>query len=428
MERVYPYLDQASELNVLIVDGGMRGQALRYSVERSARAGHIAVTGFTPSAYPHEEVTRVLHRAYDASADLVIVGQDAAIAAGVADACAFEGIACFAPTAQQARLETSKSHTKELAEANAIPSAAYAAFENTPDTVRQAHLFIDELGERSVVKDDGLASGKGVIVNSNNTDGHRALDELFAGKHSNEGRLVVIEEYLDGRERSGHAWTSYEDYALFPPCEDHKQLQAGDKGPNTGGMGAVLRPAWLDPAVAQAEDKAVMEMIISAYPDIVGVSFPGFKGGKLLEVNMRFGSPEWEAYCRVLDSDFLEHVVACVNGRLGGEIINWSNDYALSLVGAAPGYPLETNHHERITGLEEARQVPSVEIFLGNVALEYGELYSKGKRLFAITSRGPNLRYVRQQTLAAMDMIRVGGKPAVYREDIGMRPLHGYQN
>lgn len=424
---IYPALEQKEQLNILVVDGGMRGRALDWTLKKSTRCGNAAITPFNTRVRPDQEVQRITSLAVEQATDLVVIGQDNALAAGQVDALRALGIAAFGPTQHKARIESSKTFMKQVAADYDIPTAGYESFGNSPSEKRRAHAFADTLGGMAVAKDDGLAQGKAVIVCDSNETVHRAIEGLYAGKHSNEGRRLIIEEYLEGRERSGHAFMGYGQFALFPPSEDHKQLSVGDKGPNTGGTGVVTRPEWLDPIMAAEQDAHTLRGLTKALPNAAMIAYPGYKG-KLLEVNARPGSPDWEAYCRILDSDFLEHVIACIHGRLADEVINWSHDHAMSLVGMARGYPVNEQivRGEIITGLELARQVPSVEIFLGSVAIEDDVIYSNGGRLFAITARGPSLHYIRQQTQTAMELIRVGGKVAVFREDIGMRPLHGY--
>lgn len=416
-EVLYPDLKSKDSLNILVVDGGMRGEALRWKLGQSDRAGTITVTPFNISG--NKEIKRINALSLATDTDLAVVSQDNALASGVVDSLQSIGIPAFGPSKDNARIESSKVFMKEVASQESIPTSAYKAFINRDD----AHRFVDVMGDLMVIKDDFLAEGKASVVCTSNREGHRAVEKMFNRNYSNLGELIIIEAFSDGRERSGHAVVSNQEYLLFPTAEDHKQLLSDDQGPMTGGMGVITPAPWLDAHDGEVKDEDTIKKLLHALPNYKGVLYPGYKGSDLLEVNARFGSPEIEAYVRNMRSDLLEHMVATVNQKLGNETIVWDSRFAISVVGAAVGYPdaQRITRGQVIGGLEAARAVEGIQIFLGSVAIQDGTIYSNGGRLFAVTATGDTPDKALATALEAMDKISVGNQAPIFREDIGKR-------
>lgn len=421
MSEALPYekLAEKDNLNVLIVDGGMRGQALQWALQQGARAGHIDTEPFGNSLNPEGEARRIIE--WSKAYDLVLIGQERALAAGIVGRLLNIGIPACGPTEAQARPETDKAHAKQMFMDLGLPTAPYATFWH--DQLDAADAYIDELGDVGVIKDAYLADGKGVGVFTTNKEGHELLRRMRRGDFSNKGELLVIEAFSEGPEWSGHASISGQTYDIWPAAEDHKQVGRGDTGLMGGGSGVVSPLEWLDPATAYHKVEQTISGLLTVVPNVHGFAFPGFKGEDVLEVNMRTGSTETETHVRNMDSDFLEHVVAIMNGTLDQHRLRWKDGYAVSIVGMAPGYPdkdaIVTG--ELITGLEAAREVEDVVIFLGSVAVQDGELFSTGGRLFAVTARGNTVAKALERALIAMNKLRVGGQVPNHRDDIGKR-------
>lgn len=417
----YPELETKEKLDVLIVDGGMRGEALKWKFEQSERAREVHKTTFDRNK-PISEVARVGRMAIELGIDFALVGQDDALNAGVVDHLRARRIPTCGSTAQDARLEASKAWMKQLCRELGLPTAHHNTF--THERRRAAHDFVDTLGSRMVVKDDFLARGQGVKVCHSNSEAHTAVDDMFDRKFNNLGELILVEEFSEGRERSGHASISGPQRAIWPAAEDYKQLLDGDKGPMTGGFGSITPVPGLNPEGAFEQDDYTISKLQSKILDHEGFWYPGYKGVDLLEVNVRTGSTETEAYVRNMLSDFLEHCIAIVNGNLSNHPIEWQSGYAISLVGASEGYPDpdKVKQGQLITGLEQAREVESTEIFLGGAAVEDGKIYTTGvSRNLVVSVRGDSPDETLERGLEAMSLIRIGGKPPLHRTDIGKR-------
>lgn len=414
----YENLDTNDAINVLVVDGGMRGEALKWILGQGERAGVIDTTPFD-SQRPDAEVKRIGQLA-NSSYDMLLVGQEDAQHAGIVDHASIPACGLIS---EQSRLESSKSFMKELAMQLGEPTAPYKVFPNSTQGRLKGHSFIDELGDLGVVKDDFLAQGKAASVFTSNTDGHVLFNDMLAGKFSNRGQDVIVEGYSKGPEWSGCASISGQTIDIWPAAEDHKQLSNNDEGLITGGMGVITPLDWLDATAAKTRTEETVRRFLPLFDNVKGFWFPGYKGNDCLEINGRIGSPEGEAHVRNIDTDFLEHVIGIIKGTLDQHRLTWKDGYAVSVVGAAEGYPEpdKIKRGELITGLENAREVDEVEIFLGSVAKQGDEIYSNGGRLFAVTARGQAKAQALGRAITAMNLIRVGGRPPVFRSDIGLR-------
>ena len=410
-------LDEADRLNVMVVDSGNRGEAMAWKLAQAQRIGSIITVPYT-GADSLDVMTEV---ALTESIDIAAICQDKALANGAADRLRSVGVSTFGPGRDAARLEADKEHFKETAHEVGVPTTDYVAF--SKDEAVEAVDFLKHCIYPKVVKDIHLAEGKGVAVCEDEAAARAAVQAMFAQQYSNRGQRLIIEDYADGAEGSNHAWMSGGQYKPFPLAVDHKQLLRLDRGPMTGGMG-VITPA---PGTTMADAAKAAETFIGPYmpyfEDEAGVSFPGNKGRWGLEMNVRPGDPEWQAYMRNLDSDLLEILVACINRRLAAQAITWNNQHAICVVGAAEGYP-ETKPQggQRITGLEVAASMDSVVLFTAGVDTIDGAHYSNGVgRILNVTAVGDTQQQAYDRAYAAMERIRINGNPMVYRNDIGLR-------
>ena len=357
--------------------------------------------------------------------DFVIVGPEAPLAAGVADACRAAGLLTFGPSAAAARLEASKAFTKEICDACGAPTAGYARF--TEAAPAKAHIRTK--GAPIVVKADGLAAGKGVIVAMTETEALEAVDDMFGGEFGAAGAEVVIEEFMTGEEASFFVLTDGVNALPVGTAQDHKRVGDGDTGPNTGGMGA-YSPA---PILSQAIQDQVMETTI--LPTIremarrgtpyQGVLFAGLmiedSRARLVEYNARFGDPETQVLMMRLGAQTLDLLLACAEGRLDRAQVNWAEDHALTVVMAAKGYPGAYEKGSVINGLDRMPEDSRHMVFHAGTAEREGRILANGGRVLNITARGDTLLDARNRAYAMIDHLR--WPEGFCRSDIGWRAL-----
>jgi phosphoribosylamine---glycine ligase len=362
--------------------------------------------------------------------DLVVVGPEAPLCAGIVDDLESAGIKAFGPTRAAAQLEGSKGFTKDLCRANGIPTAAYARFKDA--AAAKAH--IRSHGAPIVVKADGLAAGKGVVVAQSEAEAEAAIDMMFAGGIvvSNPGEAggeIVIEDFLDGEEASFFALCDGETAIPLATAQDHKRAFDGDKGPNTGGMGAYSPAGNIDPAMSGrimnniiAPTMRAMQAMGTPYK---GVLYAGLmitaEGPKLIEYNARFGDPETQVLMLRLMSDLVPALLASRDGVLKSFDLRWYAEPALTVVMAAKGYP---GHYARgtvIDGLDEAAAVEGVEIFHAGTKAEGGRILANGGRVLDVSATGKTVREA--QTRAYEAIARIHWPEGYYRTDIGWRAV-----
>ena len=356
-------------MHVLILGGGGREHALAWKIAQSplvrrltVAPGNAGIAALAEcAALPILDGAAVAAWALEKAVDLVVVGPEAPLAAGVADALAAAGVAVFGPSAAAARLEASKAFTKEVCDACGAPTAAWARFRDRDAAL--AHLR--RVGAPVVVKADGLAAGKGVVVAGTLAEAQEAMDAMLGGAFGAAGAEVVIEECLAGEEASFFVLTDGERALPLATAQDHKRAFDGDTGPNTGGMGAyspapVLTPAMQARALDEIIRPTIAEMARRGAP-YRGVLYAGLmigpEGPKLIEYNVRFGDPECQALMLRLRSDLVPALAAAAAGDLSGIALDWSPDPAITVVMAARGYPGEYGKGEPIRGLEAAEAV-----------------------------------------------------------------------
>ena len=346
-------------------------------------------------------------------ADLVVIGPEGPLVAGVADAVRRRGIACFGPSAAAARLEGSKAFAKEVMAAAGVPTAMAMVC----DTAQEAAAALDAFGPPYVVKDDGLAAGKGVVV----TD-----DRDLALAHAAACRRVVIEEYLDGPEVSLFCLSDGRTVVALEPAQDFKRVGDGDTGPNTGGMGAYCPLPWapaglVEDVLARVVQPVVDELHRRQTP-FVGVVYAGLamtsSGPRVIEFNARFGDPETQVVLARLGTPLAGLLMASATGRLDlVEPLRWHDCAAVTVVIAAAGYPADPRTGDPIAGLDEANAVPGVVVLhAGTATVPGGQVVSAGGRVLSVTATGADLRQARERAYEAVDRIGLAGSH--YRTDI----------
>jgi phosphoribosylamine--glycine ligase len=418
-------------MRVLVIGSGGREHALVRAIAASPLVEHVwcapGNAGIAELAtlvpIPADDVEALTVFAAANGMDLVVPGPEAPLVLGIADALHHQGIRCCGPTAAAARLEGSKQFTKEVADAAGIPTARWEAFTDT----HHALDFVRRRGAPIVVKADGLAAGKGVVVAPTLEEAEAAVIACIReGAHGAAGATVVIEEFMEGPEVSVFALCDGTDAVFLGAARDHKRVGDGDTGPNTGGMGAIAPP----PGFTHATQLQVMETIIR--PTLVemaargtpfrGILFAGLMltttGPKLIEFNVRFGDPECETLLPLLESDLVPALLAACDGRVKEAELRWRPEASVSVVMAAKGYPGPYARDEAITGLEDAASLPGVTVCHAGTRAKGGAVISNGGRVLVVTASAPTLHAAQLHAYAALETIHWPG--GFYRRDIGM--------
>ncbi|ACI52594.1 phosphoribosylamine/glycine ligase [Gluconacetobacter diazotrophicus PA1 5] len=422
-------------MRVLLVGSGGREHAMAEAIARSPRLEALFIAPGNPGtaalgtnvAIAADDVPALVALARAERIDLVVPGPEAPLVAGLADACAQAGIPCAGPSRAAAELEGSKSFTKEICDAASIPTARWERF----DAAAPALDFVRRRGAPIVIKADGLAAGKGVVVAQTVAEAEKAIRAMMDDAALGEaGRSVVIEECLTGDEISLFAFCADDTAVLIGAAQDHKRIGEGDTGPNTGGMGAVSPPAGFDRARQEAAlDLLVRPMLaemVRRGTQFRGVIFAGLMltedGPKLIEYNVRFGDPEAQALLIRLQSDLLPALASVADGTLDAADIRFSDDHSVSIVLAARGYPGRPAAGGVIAGLEQAGALPGVHVFhAGTRRDDQGRIVAAGGRVLTVCATGPTLAQARARAYDGVAAIR--WDDAVWRRDIGERAL-----
>lgn len=421
-------------MNVLVLGSGGREHALAWAIAKSPRLDSLFVApgngGTTTIAknvpLDMNDAEAVIGFARSENIDLVVIGPEAPLVAGIADAIRAAGIAVFGPGAQGARLEGSKSFSKEFMLAHGLPTARYKKCTSQDEAMEYLH----EVGAPIVVKADGLAAGKGVVVADDMEEAEEAVRDCFAGDFGEAGSVVVIEEMLEGPECSMLAFLS-EGKALAMPCaQDHKRAFDGDLGPNTGGMGVYSPVPCVTPEL-EATMQEIMQNAAAAtakeFDDAyTGVLYGGFmltaEGPKLLEFNARFGDPETQVIMPRLESDALEAFYMVATGKLDALDLSWTDQVAVCVVLASDGYPGSYEKGKVILGIEEAEELDGVTVFHAGTAFNQDdELVTNGGRVLNVVALADTFEDARELAYEACDKINFEGKQ--YRHDIALRAL-----
>jgi len=420
-------------MNILILGSGGREHALAWKIAASPLTTKLyCAPGNAGIAQEAECMTldladhaAVIAFAKDRKIDLVVVGPEAPLCAGIVDDLEAAGIKAFGPTKWAARLEGSKGFTKDLCKANNIPTAAYQRFKNS----REAKDYVRAKGAPIVVKADGLAAGKGVVVAEGVKEAEDAIDMMFGGGLGQPAWEIVIEDCLVGEEASFFALCDGNTAIALASAQDHKRVGDGDKGPNTGGMGA-YSPA---PVMTPAMEKRVMDEIVlptvralkKAGAPYKGVLFAGLMitkdGPQLIEYNVRFGDPECQVLMLRMMSDLLPALLAARDGQLKNFDLRWYDDAALTVVMAAKGYPGSYGRGSVIEGLDAAAQIDSVEIFHAGTKAQNGKVLANGGRVLNVSALGRTVGEAQARAYAAIDRIR--WPDGFCRRDIGWQAV-----
>ncbi|MDH2325494.1 phosphoribosylamine--glycine ligase [Cereibacter sp. SYSU M97828] len=420
-------------MNILILGSGGREHALAWAALQNPKCDRLIVAPGNAgiamiaecASFDILDGSRVVEFCEENAIDFVIVGPEAPLAAGVADALRAAGVLTFGPSAKAAQIEASKAFTKELCDACGAPTAAYARFTEA----EPARAYIRQQGAPIVVKADGLAAGKGVIVAMTEDEALAAIDDMFGGEFGAAGAEVVIEEFMDGEEASFFLLTDGTHVLPIGTAQDHKRAFDGDKGPNTGGMGAYSPAPVLTDAIAQ---QALEEIVRPCVAELArrgtpyqGVIYAGLmiKDGRarLVEYNARFGDPECQVLMMRLGGQALDLMLACAEERLDRAEANWADDHALTVVMAAKGYPGSYAKGSAIGGLSALPETSSQMVFHAGTAQKDGAIVANGGRVLNVTARGATLAEARNRAYAMVDAI--DWPDGFCRRDIGWRAL-----
>ncbi|MDD4588138.1 MAG: phosphoribosylamine--glycine ligase [Heliobacteriaceae bacterium] len=425
-------------MKVLVVGGGGREHALVWKLRQSPRVaeifcapGNAGIAGLaTCIDIKAEDITGLLTFAWQQGIDLTVVGPEAPLTAGIVDTFTAHGLLIFGPSRAAAQIEGSKTFAKTLMAKYNIPTSAYGVFTGTGP----AYAFIDELaasrqsGPPCVVKADGLAAGKGVIVAADVAEAKVAVRAMLEeGAFGEAGRQVVVEEFLAGEEVSILLFTDGEHMIPMVSSQDHKRVFDGDRGPNTGGMGAYSPAPVYTPALAREVEETILWPTVKALRAegcvYSGVLYAGLMitatGPKVLEYNARFGDPETQPVLLRLETDLVDIIQAVLERRLAAQPVEWSTDAAVCVVQAAAGYPGSYEKGQVIYGLDQV--LPGVEIFQAGTALRDDRVVTNGGRVLGITAQAPGIKAAIE--LAYRQVAQTGFNGMHCRKDIGRRAL-----
>ncbi|TVQ32993.1 MAG: phosphoribosylamine--glycine ligase [Wenzhouxiangella sp.] len=423
-------------MKVLVVGGGGREHALAWKVAQSANVDEVLVApgnagtareaGVRNVAVGAEDVEGLLALATEEGVSLTIVGPEAPLAAGIVDRFGAAGLKCFGPDAAAARLESSKAFAKDFMARHDIPTAAYAVVDEVEAGLRQVAAMQFPV----VLKADGLAAGKGVVIVEDEAQARATLEDMLSGQaFGSAGHQVVIEEFLVGEEASFIVIADGDKFLPLASSQDHKRRDEGDRGPNTGGMGAYSPAPVVNEAVhAQIIDQVIKPTLAGMIAD--GCPFTGFlyagvmltpQGPRVLEFNVRFGDPETQPILLRLQSDLAEVLLECLDGRIDAVELKWDPRVALGVVMAAGGYPEDYAKGLPISGLDTDPPA-EVKVFHAGTALDPdGQVITNGGRVLCVTALGDDVAVA--QARALHWSAQIGFEGAFYRKDIGHRAI-----
>ncbi|MCC6457614.1 MAG: phosphoribosylamine--glycine ligase [Caldilineaceae bacterium] len=424
-------------MQLLLIGNGGREHALAWKLAQSPQVTRILVAPGnggteTPAKCENrpvnvEDLDGLVALAQAEQIDLVVVGPEVPLVAGVVDRFQAAGIAAFGPTAAAARIEGSKAFSKEFMLRHNIPTGEAAIFSDFDEAMR----YLRGVDDAPVIKADGLAAGKGVILPSGKLDAANVIQSiLLDGKFGVAGQTVLLEERLEGPELSVLAFCDGKHAIMMPAAQDHKRAWDNDGGPNTGGMGAFAPAPLATPALmAQVEETILRPTLAGMAAEgmpFTGVLFMGLMitatGPKVIEYNCRFGDPEAQVILPLLESDLVEILLACVEGRLDQVTLGWREGAAVTVVMASAGYPVEYEVGIEITNIEAAEQLGCLVFHAGTKRLN-GRLLTAGGRVLTVTSVGKNLGDARAQAYGGVHKIHFNN--AQYRKDIGRKAVMG---
>jgi len=420
-------------MKLLVIGSGGREHAIAWRLAQSPRVQKVFVAPGNGGTARENGLANVAISEIDKLAEfalaeriyLTVVGPEAPLAEGVVDLFRSKGLRIFGPTRACARLESSKQFAKEFMVRHRIPTAAFASFDQAP----AAHAYVDARGAPIVVKADGLAAGKGVIVAASSDEAHRAVDRILVERAMGAaGSRVVIEEFLEGEEASFIVLADGEHVLPLATSQDHKRLKDGDQGPNTGGMGAYSPAPVVTPELHARVVREIIQPVLSGMAEeghryigflYAGLMIDGSGNPRVLEFNCRLGDPETQPILLRLRSDLFDLIEGAVEGKLDRLKADWDRRTALGVVLAAARYPDTPRKGDAITGLPAPSE--DLRVFHSGTALEDGSVVTSGGRVLCVTALGDSIKVAQRRAYEAVDGIRFEGMQ--YRRDIGFRAI-----
>ena len=418
-------------MKVLLVGSGGREHALAWALAKSplltrlyAAPGNAGIAGVAECVpIPATDFDALRDFGLREKIDFAVIGADAQLVGGLWDVLEAAGIKALGPSKAAAVLEGSKGFVKDLCAEKSIPTAAYKRF-HRPEPSK---TFADSLGFPVVIKADGLAAGKGVIIAASKTESDKAIDFILEGGFG--GHEIVIEEFMDGEEASFFALSDGVNVIPLAGAQDHKRVGDGDTGPNTGGMGAYSPAPVLTPELERMAMEQFIKPTVAAFAErgltYMGVLYLGLmitkSGPKLVEYNCRFGDPEAQVLLPRLKSDLLAALIAAREGKLDKLSLEWRDETALTVVMASGGYPGTYEKGHEIFGLEDAAKLPGVTVFHAGTEMRDGKIVAVGGRVLNVTATGKDAAEARARAYAAVE--KISWKGSFYRKDIGWRAL-----
>jgi phosphoribosylamine--glycine ligase len=418
-------------MKILVIGGGGREHALVWKLKQSPGIDRIfCAPGNAGTATIAENVTipatdlpQLRAFAKRNNVDLTMVGPDDPLAMGIVDLFAMDKLRIFGPTKSAARLESSKIFAKELMRAQKVPTAQASTFSDSKEALR----YCEQLKFPVVIKADGLALGKGVIIAADIATARSSIEAMMnEARFGDAGRRVVIEEFLHGTECSIHALVDGRNYRLLESARDHKRVFDGDQGPNTGGMGA-FSPAnnWDERLQSQFEQEIMRPLLRGLAKERItyrGLLYPGLmitsQGARVLEFNCRFGDPETQALLPRMKSDLLSPLEATIDGKIGDYTIDWDKRASVTVVLACAGYPDKYETGKVISGLNQAAKLEGVQVFHAGTKIVNNDVVTAGGRVLAVTALGSDLTAARSRAYEAVSLIQFEG--CHYRRDIAL--------
>lgn len=417
-------------MNILVIGGGGREHALVWKLNQSPKVKRIfsapGNAGIEPLAQCVDiaaaDIPKLVAFAKENRIDLTVVGPEAPLAAGIVDVFKEEDLNIFGPSKEAAKLEASKIYAKEFCDRHQIPQAPFQIF----NQAKEAYVFVESHTYPLVIKADGLAQGKGAVVCQNKKEAYAAIDKMLVKKDFGEAGLkIVIEDFLDGEEASFMAVVDGHHILPLASAKDHKRLLEGDKGPNTGGMGAfspspLVTPSLYEKIMERILKPVVRGMFEEGHP-FVGFLYAGLMIAngepKLLELNVRLGDPEAQVILIRLKTDLVDCLEQALAGKLGGMKLSWETQAASTIVMASKGYPERVETGLPIQGLKEVEDLKEVVLFHAGTKIKGGRVVTAGGRVLSVTALGKNVAASLQKAYQACDKISWQG--CYYRRDIG---------
>lgn len=419
-------------MKILIIGSGGREHALAWKIAQSPRVSELYVApgnGGTSKVAKNisieaTDIESLVKFAKENAIDITVVGPDDVLALGIVDAFQKHGLYIFGPTKASAEIESSKAFAKQLMWEENIPTAPGRIFND----YNSALDFIREHGAPIVVKASGLALGKGVYPCNTIIEAENALAEIMLKRvHKDAGSEVIIEDFLEGQEISIHAFCDGKTSVLFPSAQDHKTVFDNNEGKNTGGMGTIAPIPWVTADIMQFGQDVVastLDALSKRKKPFIGCLYPGIKmtpsGPMILEFNSRFGDPETQSYMRLLKTDVVDILEACINGNLSECKIDWNSGFAVCIVLASGGYPQKYEKGKSIFGIDKAEKLPGVVIFHAGTK-QAETLQTSGGRVLGVTAIGETLPDALKSAYKAVSFIEFEGMH--YRKDIGMKSI-----